>query len=343
MPVIQYKCAGCGSGMTFDSTTGKLSCPSCGRQDDIEQIPDPLKKEVFEEGEVHEYQCNSCGAVIVTEPETSATSCSFCGSAVVLSDRLSGELAPALVIPFAISKEEAIRAFRKWCRNGLLTPSGFMNADRIKNITGIYVPFWLYDLDNDVEVRGYATKVRTYRRGDYIYTETHHFEIYRRIRLNYVRLPVDASEKMNDKLMDRLEPYPYDQLKPFKTPYLAGYIAEKYSYTDEELFPRAKEKIRPFIDSYISSTVSAFHTVRFTEKQIDTIAKQVKYALLPVWMVYYDFDKTEYTFAMNGQTGKVVGRPPISKGKVALWFSGVSAASFLVLKIVSWVMGGGFL
>ena len=101
--------------MTFDSTTGKLSCPSCGRQDDIEQIPDPLKKEVFEEGEVHEYQCNSCGAVIVTEPETSATSCSFCGSAVVLSDRLSGELAPALVIPFAISKEEAIRAFRKWC------------------------------------------------------------------------------------------------------------------------------------------------------------------------------------------------------------------------------------
>ena len=256
---------------------------------------------------------------------------------------VSGELAPALVIPFAISKEEAIRAFRKWCRNGLLTPSGFMNADRIKNITGIYVPFWLYDLDNDVEVRGYATKVRTYRRGDYIYTETHHFEIYRRIRLNYVRLPVDASEKMNDKLMDRLEPYPYDQLKPFKTPYLAGFIAEKYSYTDEELFPRAKEKIRPFIDSYISSTVSAFHTVRFTEKQIDTIAKQVKYALLPVWMVYYDFDKTEYTFAMNGQTGKVVGRPPISKGKVALWFSGVSAASFLVLKIVSWVMGGGFL
>ena len=87
-----------------------------------------------------------------------------------------------------------------------------MNADRIKNITGIYVPFWLYDLDNDVEVRGYATKLGTYRRGDYIYTETHHFEIYRRIRLNYVRLPVDASEKMNDKLMDRLEPYPYDQL-----------------------------------------------------------------------------------------------------------------------------------
>ena len=111
----------------------------------------------------------------------------------------------------------------------------------------------------------------------------------------------------------------------------------------KSFFPRAKEKIRPFIDSYISSTVSAFHTVRFTEKQIDTIAKQVKYALLPVWMVYYDFDKTEYTFAMNGQTGKVVGRPPISKGKVALWFSGVSAASFLVLKIVSWVMGGGFL
>ncbi|MBW4840904.1 MAG: TFIIB-type zinc ribbon-containing protein, partial [Paenibacillaceae bacterium] len=102
MPVIEYKCPSCGSGMTFDSTTGMLSCPSCGRKDNIEQIPDPLKQQVFAEDEVREYHCESCGAVIVTEPETSATTCSFCGSAVVLSDRLTGKLAPQQVIPFAI-------------------------------------------------------------------------------------------------------------------------------------------------------------------------------------------------------------------------------------------------
>ena len=32
-------------------------------------------------------------------------------------------------------------------------------------------------------------------------------------------------------------------------------------------------------------------------------------------MVYYDYDQSEHTFAMNGQTGKVVGKPPLSFGK----------------------------
>jgi len=342
MPVIEYKCPNCGSGMTFDSETGMLSCPGCGRKDDIGQLPDPLKKQVFADGEVNEYHCASCGAVIVTEPETSATSCSFCGSAVALSDRLTGKLAPALVIPFSIGKEEAMQAFKKWCRRGLLTPRGFMKADRIKGITGIYVPFWLYDLHNYIEVYGRGTKVRTYREGEYEVTETHHFDVYRQIQLDYEKLPIDASEKMNDELMDKLEPFPYDQAKEFKTPYLAGYRAEKYTCDDEELVPRAKEKARPYIDSYIASTVSEYTTVNYTDTVIDTTVHRADYALLPVWMVSYDYNRMEYTFAMNGQTGKVVGKPPISKPKVTAWFAGIAGLSFLLMKSIAWMMGGGF-
>ncbi|WP_106769298.1 TFIIB-type zinc ribbon-containing protein [Paenibacillus faecalis] len=344
MPVIEYKCPNCGSGMVFDSETGALSCLSCGRKDNIEQLSDPLTQHVFLEGDqAREYHCNSCGAVIMTEAETSATTCTFCGSAVVLGDRLTGELAPVKIIPFSISKEEAMKAFRKWCRNGLLTPNGFMTADRIKGITGMYVPFWLYDLNNKIEVQGLGTKVKKYTSGEYEYTETQHFDIYRQLRLNFIRLPIDASEKMKDELMDKLEPFPYDQLKDFKTPYLAGYIAEKYSYNDEELFPRAKEKIREYIDSYISSTVSGYTSVNYTNKHIDTTLKKADYTLFPVWIVHYDYDKSEYMFAMNGQTGKVVGKPPISKAKAAMWFAGIFGVSFVSLKLISWMMGGGFL
>ncbi len=114
---------------------------------------------------------------------------------------------------------------------------GFMTADRIKSITGMYVPFWLFDLNSKVQVNAVCTKVRTYTQGDYIYTETKYYDAFRDINLDYLKIPVDASEKMNDELMDKLEPYPYDQLKEFKTPYLAGYLAEKYNYTDEELLP----------------------------------------------------------------------------------------------------------
>lgn len=342
MPVIEYKCPNCGSGMVFDSETGMLSCHSCGRKDNIEQFSDPLAKNIFSEDEVMEYHCNSCGAVIMTEAETTATVCSFCGSAVVLGDRLTGTLAPAKVIPFSISKEEAMNAFKKWCRNGRLTPNGFMTADRVKGITGVYVPFWLYELHNNVEVHGHGTKVSSFRRGDYQITETQHFDVYRKLRLNYVNLPIDAAEKMNDELMDRLEPFPYDQLKSFKTPYLAGYIAEKYSYNDEELFPRAKEKINEYIQSSIQSATAGYTTMSFTDKQIDTKLQQADYVLLPVWVVHYDYNKKDHMFAMNAQTGKVVGKPPISKAKVTAWFAGISGVSLLSLKLISLMMGGGF-
>jgi len=342
MPILDYKCLNCGSGMVFDSETGMLTCHSCGREDNIEQLPDPLTKQAFLENEALEYHCKSCGAVVVTDAETTATTCSFCSAAVVLGDRLAGKLAPSVVIPFAISREEAVAAFKKWCKNGRLTPKGFMTADRIKSMTGMYVPFWLYELHNHIEVQAHATKVRIYTQGDYQYTETRHFQVYRRIQLHYQKVPVDAAEKMNDALMDRLEPFPYGQLKDFKTPYLAGFIAEKYSYDEQQLFPRAKEKIRSYIDAYIQSTMEGYTTVNYTDKQIDTKLRQADYALLPVWVVHYDYNKLEHTFAMNGQTGKVVGKPPISKLKVASYFSGVSAAAFLSLKLVSWMMGGGF-
>lgn len=328
--------------MGFDAESGELSCHSCGRHENIENYPEELMTASFTEDEAKEYHCENCGAILITTTDTAATSCSFCGAGVVIADRLSGHLAPAKVIPFTISKEEAMTAFQKWCRKGLLTPKGFMSADRIKSITGMYVPFWLFDLNSKVQVDAVCTKVRTYSDSEYIYTETKYYDAFRDINLDYVKIPVDASEKMNDELMDKLEPYPYDQLKAFKTPYLAGYIAEKYNYTDEELLPRAKDKISGYIESYIRSTFSQYHSVSYKNKHIDTSKVKSSYVLLPVWMVSYDYNHSEFLFAMNGQTGKVVGKPPISTSKVALWFSGIAAGTFIALKGISFMMGGGF-
>ncbi|WP_062104945.1 TFIIB-type zinc ribbon-containing protein [Bacillus niameyensis] len=340
--VIQYKCPNCGDDMVFDSESGTLSCGSCGRQDTIENFPDQHITTTFSEDEAKEYHCKNCGAVILTDADTTATTCSFCGAGVVLADRLSGILAPAKVIPFTISKEEARQAFRTWCKKGLLTPKKFMEANRIKGITGMYVPFWLYDLNSKVQVHATGTKVREYTRGDYIYTETKYYDVYRNINLDYHKVPVDASEKMNDKIMDRLEPYNYAELKDFKTPYLAGYIAEKYNYDDKELLPRVKSKVSGFVESYISSTMGGYSSVSYQSKQIDTKKKHSDYVLFPIWMFYYDYNKEEHIFAMNGQTGKIVGKPPLSYAKAAGWFSGIAGSTFITLKIISFIMGGGF-
>lgn len=341
--VIQYKCPNCGDDMTFDSHTGMLSCTSCGRQDNIQELPDDYITNRFDEEEAKQYHCENCGAIVITDADTTATTCSFCGAGVVLGDRLTGDLAPVKVLPFKISRDEARAAFKKWCKNGILTPKGFMTANRIKEITGLYVPFWLYDLNTQAEVQAIGVKSREYTKGNYIYTEKKYYDVYRDINMDYVRVPVDASEKMHDELMDKLEPFHYQDLERFKTPYLAGYIAEKYNYDDNQLFPRVKDKVASYIDEQIRSTIRGYSYVNYKHRNIETQKKYAAYVLLPVWMVYYDYDKHVHTFAMNGQTGKVVGKPPISKKKVTYWFTGIAGTAFIGIKIAALVMGGGLL
>lgn len=371
--VINYKCPSCGADMAFDTQSGRLRCASCGRTDNIENMagnnnsqPDgdytyqmddedinaansafdydyadgsdtdePSNHATFSENEAKEYHCNNCGAVLITDAQTTATTCSFCGAGVVISDRLSGNLAPAKVIPFSINKEQAQEAFKKWCKKGLLTPNDFMTADRIKNITGIYVPFWLYDMNGRGEAEATCTKVRNYTRGDWVYTETKYYHVYRKVDLNYSRIPCDASKKMDDGMMDKLEPYEYSNLKDFNMPYLAGYISEKYDFNDEEMLPRIKQRVSNYVDQYIRSTISGYTTVNYHRKDINIRKKNADYTLMPVWMVCYDYRKADHIFAMNGQTGKIVGKPPLSKAKIAAWFTGISAASFIIIQIIT--------
>src|SRR5690625_2239023 len=116
--------------MGFDSKSGTLSCSSCGRQDQIEEFSDDYITMKFDENEAKEYQCNNCGAVVITDADTTATSCSFCDAGVVLADRLSGDLAPAKVIPFSISKKEAVKAFRIWCNIWCFSQKEYMSENR---------------------------------------------------------------------------------------------------------------------------------------------------------------------------------------------------------------------
>ncbi len=363
--LVQYKCPNCGADMAFDSATGTLRCESCGREDHIENMPNSqenldalLKNPVETEGNysanypegyipmfgddaVVQYNCNSCGAALMAEANTTATSCSFCGANMILGDRLQGSYMPAKVIPFKINKQEAQAAFKKWCKKGILTPAAFRKADRVKTVTGIYVPFWLYDLKGNGDMLAHCTKVRHYRMGKYDCTETKHYDVYRSANLRYLGLPADGSKKMNDQLMDKLEPFNYNELVSFNMPYLAGYIAEKYDVTDEELFPRVQKRASDFVEAYMRASIKGYTSVTCTRKNINISGlRRADYTLLPIWMVCYDYKDSEHVFAMNGQTGKIVGKPPISKGRAAAWFFGISAVSFGILELISLLVGG---
>jgi len=348
--VIQYKCPDCGADMIFDSATGGLHCSSCGHEEKIEGYQKEYESyephfhnATFEDEDTRQYQCRNCGAVLFTEKRTSAAICSFCGSPMILGDRLTGNYAPTKVIPFSISKEEAEKAFHKWCKKLRFSPKEFAEGSRIKEITGMYVPFWLYDLRGQGEAHLHCTRTHIFNRGDEEVTETSHFDVYRQVDLTLKDVPADASEKMADNLMDSLEPFDYSAMKEFQTPYLAGFLSEKYSFTDKEMLPRVTKRANEYMDEFIRSTVQGYDSVTFENRDYHIGQLSSEYALFPVWMVYYDYNDAEYTFAMNGQTGKLAGDPPRSVPKIATSIGLLTLFIFLVCRFITILSGGPLL
>lgn len=352
--VIQYKCPDCGADMSFDAASGKLMCGSCGRQDEITNASyggemRPSEDHQHQQGvttiedDMIQYQCQNCGAVVMTNANTSATRCSFCNAPVVLSERLEGILKPDYVIPFKIDKNEADTAFRKWTKLLKYAPSDFRKAAKVKKVEGLYAPFWVYDVCGQGDAVAECTRSKVYYKGDYRVTETAHYEVFRQIDTTYDGIPADASQRMEDHLMDLMEPFDYNDMKNFATPYLTGYVAENYDYDAEQMFPRAKQRVFTYMDDFVRKSISGYDTTVITSKNYRANRDRTSYCLFPIWMSYSVYDGKDYSFAMNGQTGKIAGKPPISWPTVFGYVFGWTFGLFLIIRLIILFMGGPFL
>lgn len=57
--------------------------------------------------------------------------------------------------------------------------------------------------------------------------------------------------------------------------------------------------------------VIGYDTVTPTGGDVHTVREDVKYAMMPVWMLSTKWKDQNYLFAMNAQTGKLVGDLPV--------------------------------
>lgn len=358
MAVLQeYKCPCCGGAIAFDSASQKMKCPYCDTEFEMETLAsydNEINNEPagdmswnnaggtqWETGEtegLHSYICKSCGGEIVGDETTAATSCPFCGNPVVMVGQLSGTLKPDLVIPFKLDKKAAKAALKKHYGGKRLLPKVFQDENHIDEIKGIYVPFWLFDASADAHIRYKATRVRSWSDANYNYTETSFFSVTRRGSIAFADVPVDGSAKMSNELLESIEPFDLSEAVDFQTAYLAGYLADKYDVDSEQSIPRANERIRESTESAFASTVHGFVTVSPEASSIRLENGTVKYALLPVWLLNTTWNGQKYTFAMNGQTGKLVGDLPVDKAAYKKWLFGLTGLFSAVSFVVSYLM-----
>ncbi|MDD6201003.1 MAG: hypothetical protein PUB93_07030 [Firmicutes bacterium] len=358
MAVLQeYKCPCCGGAIAFDSTIQKMKCPYCDTEFEMETLQsydNELKNEPAEdmqwdssagaqwqEGEadgLRTYVCQSCGGEIVGDENTAATSCPFCGNPVVIMGQLSGALKPDYVIPFKLDKKAAKAALLRHYSGKRLLPKVFQDQNHIDEVKGMYVPFWLFDADADASIRYRATRVRAWSDRDYDYTETSFFSVTRGGSIGFERVPVDGSARIPDDLMESIEPYDFSEAVDFQTAYLAGYLADKYDVDAEQSIGRANERIKRSTAEAFAATVQGYATVTPEATGIRLRNGRAKYALYPVWFLNTTWQGKQYTFAMNGQTGKLVGDLPLDKAAYKRWLFGLTGAIGAAIFAVSWLL-----
>ncbi len=359
--LMQYKCPNCGGSVEWDSRSQKVKCPYCDAEFDVENMSaadealEDIKKEddltwdttagtEWEEGEtdgMRLYVCDNCGGEIICDEHTSASLCPYCDSPVVMKGNFTGKLKPDYVIPFKYDKEAAKKAYHRHLEGKKLLPRVFRDENHIDEIKGIYVPFWLFDADSRGNMVFNATRTRIWSDMDYDYTETSFYRIFRSGEMSFSNVPVDGSSQMPDELMQSIEPFDMKEAVDFRTAYLAGYLADKYDVTADDNLEIANNRIKNSTMNALKATVGGYNTVSVEEGSVRLSNGTAKYALYPVWILNTTFRGEKFTFAMNGQTGKMVGDLPVDTGrywKNFFLFGGIAAAICFAGQYLMWTM-----
>ncbi len=322
MATVTYQCPNCGAPLRFDAESQQWACDYChenfhqGQLDQTGGKREPMTPPKAEPFHGVRYTCPTCGAELVADENTAATFCLYCHSPTLLSERLSNEFKPSYIIPFQIGKEQAVEGFLKWCRKRKFVPGGFTAREQIEKMTGLYVPYWLFDGKVDGFLHAIATVTTHSREGNYEVTRTRYFDVRRSGNMAFGGIPADGSKRMDDRTMEVLEPYRYQELRPFDPSFLSGFFAEKYDVDDQEVTPEIERRMRLYAEQLLRDTIGGYGGVSVDQRDIRVNRTATHYVMMPVWLLTYRHKEKDYLFLMNGQTGKIAGNMPFSVPKL---------------------------
>ncbi|MBQ9033732.1 MAG: hypothetical protein IJ107_03575 [Lachnospiraceae bacterium] len=364
-----YQCPACTGPLHFDGKIGKLKCDYCGSTYTAEEVEaiyaeknktaaeaDKKAQEKADAAEaaaaqaaqaaedagaasgwgsdsahMRAYNCTNCGAELICDDTTAATSCPYCGNPAVIPSKFAGVDRPDYVIPFKVDKKQAVNAFKEYYKGRKLLPSSFESQNHIEEIKGVYVPFWMFSgrIEGSAQYEAYEEDKR--RVGDEEIVTRKYYDVHREGEMSFEKIPVDASTKMPDDLMDSIEPFDYKEMRPFAMEYMPGFLANKYDVAKKESRERADDRARQSFRSALRNSVKNYNNVTIKSQSEEIHPEKAEYGMLPVWLLSTNFEDKNYLFAMNGQSGKMIGDLPVSKFKLAAWVIGVFAAAFAVM------------
>lgn len=348
--VQDNKCPSCFASISWNAKEQKFKCEYCGNSftlDEMKKYNNASSetnnqkknfKEITEDDKLISYTCKNCGAEIISDENNIATFCVYCGNTAILKQKIESGIFPNYIIPFKNTKEDAKNEYNKLLKGKFFLAKEFSNEKNVEKITGIYIPFWAYDISIDGEVDFKSEDKREWTSGDTKYEEIKTYHVTIEGHYDFEKILCDASKNFKDDLMDSIAPYKFDGLEEYNHAYLSGYLADKYDVNCDEAYNRAKERS---VNSAIGNarTITGHYTDNYMGNKYNINNKKSYYILLPVWMLNTKYNDKIYTFAMNGQTGKIVGNLPMNRVKFILFTILIFISSFVLITLIIFLIG----
>lgn len=350
---LGFPCKSCGNQMVYSPAHGKLHCAYCDSAVEIESERTEAPEYLYfpDEDAYHAPAwdkrgkvmliCPSCGADTVMGAAAMTATCPFCGSHYVTEAQKDETLiSPETMIPFRISEEAAKASFAQWAKKRWLAPKKFRAQAHKPEMQGMYIPYWTFDASLTTDFSGFGgrrriehytvrvngkTQTRTRTRTDW-------YPIHGREYLDFDNIPCPATKKVDRFLLDKVGPYSLCVLHIYNPAYLAGFFAERYSVGLGEGFSAVRRIMEARMESHIKSRLG-YDTYRGMHYDHHYDEVKFKHILLPLWLAAYRYKDKAYQFMVNGESGKVAGRSPISALKVALLVAGGIVALGLIIML----------
>ena len=337
-----YACPNCGGGLKFDIPSQQLKCDYCGTFSD----PYDISKEKDAGVETDEYgvtlfTCPQCGGEVITTDESITGFCTFCGASTMLDMRMKNEKRPAKIITFKKTKEDCKAIYKKATGRAFFAPKELKDPEYLEKFRGIYIPYWVYDIEYDNEV-AFAGQKQTATMTHYI---TEYYKLQSALDAEYTGISYDASASFDDHISESIAPFDTTNMQDFTPSFLCGFYADtadtdKNLYKDDAISAAQADLSKLILKSetFTRYNVSDISQSLMGKERINKEADDPVIGLFPVWFLSYRTPKDRVAYAVvNAESGEISADLPISVGKYTL-FSLITAIPVFALLALLFTM-----
>ena len=337
----KHVCPACGAQAEWNPAKQLLVCPFCGTESPydahkaggaveeldlvqmLRSLPDASKGWDTARRSV---QCQSCKAVMVFDPAKVGRNCEFCGSPALLDyDDVQAPIRPQSLLPFTVSQSDVRDRMKRWYASKWFAPNAFKKKALIDQLHGLYIPYWTFD------ARAHCTW--TADAGHYYYTTESYRDSQGRTQTRQVRHtrwvpaageldhafddePVPGTTGIEHRLLRGVEPFPTQQVVPYDTAFLSGFVVERYQIDLEQAASTSLQQMHSQLESLCGHQVPG-DTFRNLQIHPAYSNQTFKHTLVPVWLLTYTFGARTFQVVANGHTGAIAGDYPKSFWKIA--------------------------